>query len=322
MKTARLYINGMVITLAFASIANANLLTNPGFESGSLAGWIGSGGNYSTVTSPVHSGSYACHNFNRTATWNSIRRNIDPIMTVGSTYRISIWACVNSDGPYKANLQTKVTASGSGTIYKQLDTKNLTTEWSQLVGEYTYTYDGSLTEAVFYVVNPPVGVDVYYDDASIVLLYPLWSGETTHSITLTSAWVSAKAETDLTEAVLVWDTQDRHPGTTNDWPNTLNLGAQSAGQIAAQMTGLSKNTEYTWRIYGANSVTNGWTAAKTFTCFPSVVGPLESKDSIVGERQSNAPAAGYYPGATSQAPTSPVRRVHLIKMNGRTGLLC
>lgn len=35
----------------------ANILTNPGFESGSLSGWTCSGG--STVTSPVHSGGYA-----------------------------------------------------------------------------------------------------------------------------------------------------------------------------------------------------------------------------------------------------------------------
>ena len=35
----------------------ANLLTNPGFEAGSLSGWTCSGG--TAVTTPVHSGGYA-----------------------------------------------------------------------------------------------------------------------------------------------------------------------------------------------------------------------------------------------------------------------
>src|SRR5256886_3848560 len=37
----------------------ANLLTNPGFESGSLSGWSCTGGTGSVVRSPVHSGSFA-----------------------------------------------------------------------------------------------------------------------------------------------------------------------------------------------------------------------------------------------------------------------
>src|SRR5688572_24786801 len=52
-----------VVTLMLAGAATpayaANLLTNPGFESGSLAGWSCSGTTGSVVTSPVRSGTYA-----------------------------------------------------------------------------------------------------------------------------------------------------------------------------------------------------------------------------------------------------------------------
>jgi chitinase len=49
-----------VAALSFSASADTgNLLTNPGFESGSTTGWTCDGGTAQVVTSPVHSGSYA-----------------------------------------------------------------------------------------------------------------------------------------------------------------------------------------------------------------------------------------------------------------------
>jgi hypothetical protein len=50
-------VTAAAVVLTATPAAAANLLTNPGFESGSLSGWSCSAG--SVVTSPVHSGSYA-----------------------------------------------------------------------------------------------------------------------------------------------------------------------------------------------------------------------------------------------------------------------
>ena len=47
----------LLVAVGAQPAAAANLLTNAGFESGSLSGWSCSGG--SVVTTPVHSGSYA-----------------------------------------------------------------------------------------------------------------------------------------------------------------------------------------------------------------------------------------------------------------------
>ena len=49
----------VVFSAAPATAALSNLLSNPGFETGSLSGWSCDAGTASVVSSPVHSGSYA-----------------------------------------------------------------------------------------------------------------------------------------------------------------------------------------------------------------------------------------------------------------------
>ena len=49
----------VVFSAAPATAASSNLLSNPGFETGSLSGWSCDAGTASVVSSPVHSGSYA-----------------------------------------------------------------------------------------------------------------------------------------------------------------------------------------------------------------------------------------------------------------------
>jgi len=65
----------------------ANLLTNPGFESGSLSGWSCTGG--SVVSSPVRSGSFALA---ATATASDIAKCTQTVSVVpNTTYTISAW---------------------------------------------------------------------------------------------------------------------------------------------------------------------------------------------------------------------------------------
>lgn len=57
------------------SYGDTNVLTNPGFESGTT-GWAGRSCSISTVTSPVHSSSYSGRAYNRTAHWQGIKQSM------------------------------------------------------------------------------------------------------------------------------------------------------------------------------------------------------------------------------------------------------
>jgi chitinase len=74
--------------VAGGSSANAaNLLTNPGFEAGSLSGWSCSGG--STTTSPVHSGGFALA---ATATGSDTAQCTQTVSVLpNTTYTVSAW---------------------------------------------------------------------------------------------------------------------------------------------------------------------------------------------------------------------------------------
>ena len=97
MKRPRIVFGAVVVTTLVASglvlgvlpASAANLLANPGFETGSLAGWSCSAGTGSVVSSPVHSGSYALAG----AATNSDTAQCTQTVSVqpGTAYALSAW---------------------------------------------------------------------------------------------------------------------------------------------------------------------------------------------------------------------------------------
>src|SRR3954463_3042959 len=65
----------------------ANLLTNPGFESGSLSGWSCSGG--SVVSSPTHSGGFALNGAVSGSDFAQCSQTV--AVQPGTAYTLSAW---------------------------------------------------------------------------------------------------------------------------------------------------------------------------------------------------------------------------------------
>ena len=103
-----------------------------------------------------------------------------------------------------------------------------------------------------------------------------WAGVGVSNVTSTSAWARASVNTNVDEAVLVWDRTDQGTGSPDDWAGSVALGARAPGVVTGEVTNLLADTRYTFRFYGTNSLpTNGWSAATTFaTTFSSAQTPV------------------------------------------------
>jgi chitinase len=128
----------MLIVVGAQPASAANLLTNAGFESGSLSGWSCSGG--SVVTSPVHSGSYALSatDYGRCTQTVTVRPS--------TTYTVSAWVRGN---PVYLGVTGGPSTWAAPSAYQQLS--------------LTFTSGASQTSAELYL-HGWYGAGTYYAD--------------------------------------------------------------------------------------------------------------------------------------------------------------
>jgi len=144
-----------------------NLVTNPGFESGTT-GWYGSGCNFATSSAVYHSGSASGYAYNRTSTWNSIQQSMMGKMQAGRTYYISGWMKLEGTESNSINV-TVLKTDDSGTSYTWVAwTTGYNNQWTKLEGAYTLNVTGTLTQLTIYFEGPAAGVSSYLDDVNVV----------------------------------------------------------------------------------------------------------------------------------------------------------
>lgn len=160
------YLLCILILSLGTSYGDTNVLTNPGFESGTT-GWAGRSCNITTVTSPVHSGSLSGRAYDRYATWQGIKQDMMGKMVQGETYNISAW--VRISGATSATVKvTFEQEDGSGTNYLFVDSVTANnSSWVRLSGSFTLNVTGTLSVLDVYFEGPPRGVDIYVDDAAV-----------------------------------------------------------------------------------------------------------------------------------------------------------
>ncbi|MBN1765734.1 MAG: endo-1,4-beta-xylanase [Sedimentisphaerales bacterium] len=149
--------------------ADANVLTNPGFETGATSGWSAGSSTIAVSTTP-HTGSYSALVSNRTATWSSIGQSLLGKVSNGQTCSITAWARIENASSANVTMTIKQ-VDGNGTNYHTIFHARPCndTSWTILSGIFTLEVTGTLSVLHLYLEGPVAGINFYVDDVSVIV---------------------------------------------------------------------------------------------------------------------------------------------------------
>jgi len=214
----------------------ANLLTDPGFESGSLTGWACSGGLGSVVTSPVHSGGKALAG---AASSSDIAKCSQTVaVQPNTTYTLSGWV------------------RGS---YVYLGVDGATSTWTPSAGAYqqlslSFTTGASQTSATVYT-HGWYGQGTYYAD-DISLDGPGGGGGGTDTQAPTAPTGLRATGTTSSSVSLAWTAATDNVGVTG---YDVYQGATKVSTVtgtSATVGGLAGSTSYTFTVKARDAAGN------------------------------------------------------------------
>lgn len=140
------------------------------FENGDVSGWTNRGEETVAVTDKeYHNGSYSISVAGRTQSWNGPQHTLMGVVNFDKSYQFSAYV-MYMDGPDTQSIQMSIQKdSGSGTDYINIGSVTATKgKWTLIEGEYTVTYDPTLTNIALYFEAPgSTLVDFYLDDVKV-----------------------------------------------------------------------------------------------------------------------------------------------------------
>src|SRR5579863_2385070 len=218
-----------------AASAAANLVSNPGFEAGTLSGWTCSAQD-STVGSPVHSGSYALSGA-ATSSDDAQRTQVIQVQP-NSSYSLSAWV----EGSYVYLADT-----GTGTSDTTTWTPSAAT-WQQLSTGFT---TGAATTSVTIYLHGWYGQGTYHAD-DVIMTGP---GGSPPSSPPVPAGLTVTGVTSSSASLSWTEAGGSDPAASYDVYEDGSLAA-TARTTSATATGLAPGTTYQFTVAAVDASGN------------------------------------------------------------------
>jgi hypothetical protein len=160
--------NGAPVRICDAS----NLVSNPGFESGTTGWTPSSGASLGATTSRAHAGTESGSVANRTVATQGAVHSLLSTAPQGATYDVSAWAEPSTSNSQPLTLSARYRCNGgSDQIVQLAQTSGTNGAWTRLAGVLTVP-NCPLGALDFTVAGPPSGIGLFVDDASVVQRCP------------------------------------------------------------------------------------------------------------------------------------------------------
>jgi hypothetical protein len=153
-----------LILLLGSSYGDTNILTNPGFESGTT-GWTARWSCSIDVNSVnPHGGAYCGRAYNRPQWWEGIQQDVRGKMVIGETYTVSGWVRTSTAASSTIHITFQQTDGAGTNYYYAANGTASNSGWVQVSGSFTLNVSVALTALLVYVEGPDAGIDLYVDD--------------------------------------------------------------------------------------------------------------------------------------------------------------
>ena len=155
--------------ILLSGVPGTNLLSNPGFESGTSP-WYAQSASIAQDPSVVHSGTYSCLISGRTAIYGAAVQNVKNVLLANGQgyYDASVWAAFASGSDTLMIVINTVDSAGSHWFTTK--PMALDTNYKQILGTMNVTWTGTLSSAVMYTQTGSSTSSLYEDDFNLDML--------------------------------------------------------------------------------------------------------------------------------------------------------
>ncbi|MER2490396.1 carbohydrate binding domain-containing protein [Catenovulum sediminis] len=145
---------------------NAAIVYQTSFEDGTVGDWIAQGSVGMATVQDAQDGVYALEASGRAENWNAPGVVLTEQLEVGKTYQFSAWVKLSGSDAANIKMTLKTSVEGQETTYNGVTEAVAASDsdWVEVKGTYTYTAEGTVTEAFLYVEGPEAGVDYLIDN--------------------------------------------------------------------------------------------------------------------------------------------------------------